>query len=147
MVLRLNMHRWLLVFALSAFGNSSFAQVQIVSAEESRLPEGQVLATRAITRGPGISLSSGQEVQASSFPLNIKFEPRGGVALDVASLKVEYLKQPIVDVTERVRVGIRGDSIDAPCVRLLVASLDLQNRGRDERTSWLDTENPSKINM
>ncbi len=112
MVLRLNMRRWLLVFALSAFGNSSFAQVQIVSAEESRLPEGQVLATRAITRGPGISLSSGQEVQASSFPLTIKFELRGGVALDVASLKVEYLKQPIVDVTERVRVGMRGDSID-----------------------------------
>jgi hypothetical protein len=92
------------------------AQVRLITDEEARAPNQAVPSTRAITRGPGVRLMTPAEVHGRSFALKLAFEPRGGAAIDPQSLKVEYLKQPPVDLTPRVRAGLQGLTIDLPQV-------------------------------
>lgn len=94
------------------------AQVQLVTEDEARLPDATNLLTRAITRGPAVRLASPAEVPAQSFPLEIRLEARGGGRLDPTSLRVEYLKNPVVDVTARISGLVRDGVITAPAVRL-----------------------------
>lgn len=101
-----------------AMGSAAWGQVQLVTVEEARLPEGSNLATRAITRGPGVQLASPVDVNAQSFPLDVRLEPRGGARIDTASVKVEYLKNPPVDVTSRLQGSLREDGITAAAVRV-----------------------------
>jgi len=60
------------------FALTSFAQVKLITEVEAKAPNLQVPSTRAITRGPGISLASPLEVTAKSFAFKLNFEPRGG---------------------------------------------------------------------
>src|SRR5262249_55041242 len=71
--------------------------------------------SRAITRGPGVKLASSDSV-AGTFAFKVVFEPRGGSKIDPESLKVEYLKDPIVDLTERVKPGLKPDGIELSSV-------------------------------
>lgn len=105
-----------LMFASSA----AFAQtVQLITAEEAGLPAaaakpaGRVITTRGISRGPGVKLASPESV-SGSFPFKITFEPRGESKVDLASVKVEYLKGSGVDLTERLRPGINPAGIEIP---------------------------------
>ena len=117
-----------LLQTLSIFGASlllltsmqSAAQVRLVTEEEAKRPDAKMATTRAITRGPGLKLASGESVKAGGFPLKVLFESRGGVRIDPASVKVEYLKEPLVDLTERVRAGIRVDAIEISAASLPV---------------------------
>lgn len=104
-----------LIFAatLALAGAAASAQtISLIKDDEAKLPGGSVVATRAITRGPGIKLVSPESVQAKGFPLKFAFEARGGAQVDVASVKVEYLKTPLVDLTDRVKSGIKADGIE-----------------------------------
>jgi hypothetical protein len=92
------------------------AQVRLITDEEARAPSQPAPTTRAITRGPGVRLLTPTEVPARSFALKLAFEPRGGTAIDPQSLRVEYLKQPPVDLTPRVRAGLQGLAIELPQV-------------------------------
>ena len=88
--------------------------LQLISAEEAKLPPAAAKpATRAITRGPGIKLSSPESV-SGQFPLKIAFEPRGESKIDMASVKVEYLKGNGIDLTERLKSGIKPTGIEIP---------------------------------
>lgn len=88
--------------------------LQLISAEEAKLPAAASKpATRAITRGPGVKLSSPESV-SGQFPLKIAFEPRGDSKIDMASVKVEYLKGNGVDLTERLKGGIKPAGIEIP---------------------------------
>lgn len=88
------------------------AQVKLITDEEAKAPNLQVPATRAITRGPGISLQTPLEVAAKSFAFKLAFEPRGGAKIDASSIKFEYLKQPIVDLTARFKPGLNGNTLE-----------------------------------
>ena len=90
------------------------AQIKLITEAESQTPNLQVPATRAITRGPGISLKTPTEVTAKSFPFKMVFEARGGAKIDPASIKLEYLKQPIVDLTARFKTGLNGNQLELP---------------------------------
>ena len=93
--------------------------VQLIKEEEAKLPAGaSAAASRAITRGPGVKLVTPEAVPGKSFPLKIVFEPRGGAQVDLASVKVEYLKTPVVDLTDRVKPGIKADGIDLSSVNV-----------------------------
>jgi len=107
-----------LVFTGSLAAVQARAQVQLVTDEEARLPEASNLLTRAITRGPAVRLASAAEVSASSFPLEIRLEARGGARIDASSLKVEYLKSPTIDLTGRIQGLLRDNVITAPAVRV-----------------------------
>lgn len=92
--------------------------IKLVSDEEARLPDGRTATTRAITRGPGLKLTSPADVGGKAFPVNVRFERRGGVALDLKSFKVEYLKEPVIDITERVRANVINDTLEIPVAAL-----------------------------
>lgn len=88
--------------------------LQLISADEAKLPAAATKpATRAITRGPGIKLASPESV-SGQFPLKIAFEPRGDSKIDMASVKVEYLKGNGVDLTERLKGSIKPAGIEIP---------------------------------
>lgn len=91
---------------------TSFGQVKLITEEEARAPAQNMASTRAITRGPGIKLISPNEVPAKSFPFKLVFEPRGGATINLSTFKIEYLKQPLVDLTERVRAGLKGNALE-----------------------------------
>jgi len=93
---------------------SAQAQLKLITDEEARLPNSHQPQTRAITRGPAVRVSSASEVSAKGFPLKIQFEARGGAKIDVSSVKLEYLKVPIVDLTDRVRPYIKPDGLEIP---------------------------------
>lgn len=92
----------------------AWAQTKLITEAEAQMPNQPVNATRAITRGPGISLLSPAEVAAKSFAFKLAFEPRGGAKIDPASIKFEYLKQPPVDLTTRFKPGLNGNQLELP---------------------------------
>ena len=112
--------------------NAAAAQsVQLIKDDEAKLPASTALATRAITRGPGVKLVSPETVPGKAFPLKVAFEPRGGAQVDVASVKVEYLKNPVVDLTDRVKAGIKADGIDLSSVNVPAGTHALRISLRD----------------
>ena len=88
--------------------------LQLITAEEAKLAAATAKPpSRAITRGPGVKLASPENV-SEPFPLKIAFEPRGESKIDTASVKVEYLKGNGIDLTERVKAGIKPNGIEIP---------------------------------
>lgn len=103
----------LLCAGLLASASAAHAGPALITEEEARLPDATAPgSTRGISRGPGIRLSSPEEVRARGFPLRLSFEPRGGARIDPASLRVSYLKTPAVDLTSRVKPGLNGNEIE-----------------------------------
>jgi len=105
-----------LIFLVFLLGSSSaFGQaVQLITADEAKQPAAAGKpASRAITRGPGVKLASPESV-SGQFALKIGFEPRGEAKIDVATVKVEYLKGSGIDLTERVKAGIKPTGIEIP---------------------------------
>lgn len=92
----------------------AMAQIKLITEAEAQTPSQSVPRTRAITRGPGISLKSPAEVTGKSFAFKVLFEPRGGAKIDGASIKFEYLKQPPIDLTDRLKAGLNGNQIEIP---------------------------------
>jgi hypothetical protein len=101
-----------LTIALISGSSAIKAQNILITEAEAQTPNLQLQKTRAITRGPGINLLTQSEVMAKSFTLKVVFEPRGGSKIDSSSVKFEYLKQPIIDLTPRIRAGLNGNQLD-----------------------------------
>lgn len=98
-----------------AFGSLPWmasAKTKLITEAEAQTPNLQVPVTRAITRGPGISLQSPADVVAKSFAFKLAFEPRGGAKIDESTLKIEYLKQPVIDLTSRFKPGLNGNLLE-----------------------------------
>jgi hypothetical protein len=100
--------------ALALLPHAAMAQIPLITEAEAQAPNLQVPATRAITRGPGISLLSPAEVVGKSFVFKMVFEPRGGAKIDPTSIKFEYLKQPVIDLTARFKTGLHGNQLELP---------------------------------
>lgn len=106
----------ILFLALACVSVKSMA-ITLISAKEAALPPAtsNKLSTRGISRGPTIKLNAPviDPVQ-TPFDFRLTFEPRGGVGIDVDSVKVTYLKFPYVDLTSRMRSAISASGIDLP---------------------------------
>ena len=99
---------------LACLGLTARAEV-LITAEEAKLP-GTVTAplnTRGLTRGPGIEQEAPAANQSVSSPLKfkIKFEPRNNVPIDLATVKLLYLKATPIDLTERIKAHITAGGI------------------------------------
>jgi hypothetical protein len=99
---------FLLLLCSSAFGQA----IQLITADEAKMPAAAAKPpSRAITRGPGVKLVSPESV-SGSFAFKVAFEPRGGSKIDTASVKVELLKGPGIDLTERIKARIKQTGIE-----------------------------------
>ena len=102
----------LLATAGAALPLAASAADTLITEDEARLPDAPSAAPpRGISRGPGVRLSTPEEVTARGFPLQFALDPRGGARIDPDSLKVTYLKQPAVDLTPRMKPGFNGNQI------------------------------------
>jgi hypothetical protein len=90
------------------------AQIQLITLDEALRPDGQFAQTRAITRGPSIQFLSPREVEAAGFLFKVAIEAKGGATIDNKSLKVEYLKEPLIDVTQRFSSHFRENRLEIP---------------------------------
>lgn len=78
-------------------------------------PTGGELARRGITRGPQITQvdpAPGPQAVKSPMHLVIKFEGRGGAKIDTSAVKVTYMKNPAIDLTDRVKPYLKDEGID-----------------------------------
>ena len=101
-----------LAFAASGMAQ---AQLQLITPDEAKLPNAAQVTTRGITRGPGVKqVSPDPAAKGLKGPVDLKsaFEPRGGTKIDADSVTLTYLKTPAVDLTSRVKSGIKADGID-----------------------------------
>jgi hypothetical protein len=111
--------RFISVFvALYLLLQGSAIAATLITPEEAALPaaSGESL-TRGISRGPGVELVSPSPdfgPVKPPFELKVAFEPRGGNAIDPASVKVVYLKSPHIDLTPRLQSGITETGIVFP---------------------------------
>jgi hypothetical protein len=102
----------------------------LITPEEAALPAAPGAAlTRGISRGPGVTLvSPSPDVGPAKAPFELKvaFEPRGGNAIDPASVKVVYLKSPFVDLTPRLQQSITATGIVFPDADVPAGEHDLK---------------------
>lgn len=105
----------LLAFLISA---NATEPVQLITTEEAHLPPSESDGiSRNITRGPGIDAVAPSPIGVTgSFRFAVKFKPRNGVAIDPGTVRVTYLKEPHVDLTERLKEFISAEGIEAPAV-------------------------------
>ena len=105
----------LLLAALVGCVPVAMAQQALITAQEAALPDAAgTIATRGISRGPGVKLASPEPDAVVKAPFNFKvgFEGRGGAKVDPASVKVTYLKSPLVDLTPRLKSAISASGIN-----------------------------------
>ncbi len=96
--------------------------VLITDEEASRpgQPAGE-LNRRGITRGPQITqLEPAPANNAIKSPVHLqfKFEGRGGAKIDTGGVKVTYMKNPAIDLTDRVKPYTKDGGIDIGAAEL-----------------------------
>ena len=87
---------------------------ELITRQEASLPD--TFAEKAVFPGPKVvQLSPDPNAMPTRSPLRfrLRFETRGS-RIDLASLKVTYLKNPLVDLTNRVREYAGPSGIDMP---------------------------------
>ncbi|MEY4749589.1 MAG: hypothetical protein RIQ60_1803 [Pseudomonadota bacterium] len=130
-----------LLVALSLAAGPARA-LDLVSEDEAHRPDAEAVGlTRGITRGPAIQLVTPESDTGSikgPFKMVVNFKARGGSQIDPRSIEVLYLKQPPVDLTQRLAAGIRPEGIDLDGLalppgqhRLLVRVADQEGRSSD----------------
>jgi hypothetical protein len=105
----------LLVAALMVCAPGATAQEALITTQEAALPDATgSIATRGISRGPSVKMTSPEPDAAVKAPFNFKvgFEGRGGARIDPATVKVTYLKSPLVDLTPRLKSAISASGIN-----------------------------------
>lgn len=88
----------------------------LITADEAKLPQSD-LQRRSIYLGPTIEvISPKQEVGEvkSPFRLTLKFKPHGGAKVDVGTLTVTYMRNPVVDLSSRIIPHANADGINMP---------------------------------
>jgi hypothetical protein len=100
-----------------ALAQSAPSRLVLITEQEAKLPAQPAanLTMRAgITRGPKVALVSppGENNVKSPLHLQLKFESFGGAKIDLSSIKVTYLKNPAVDLTERLKPSLLAGGLD-----------------------------------
>jgi hypothetical protein len=96
-------------FLAASFLSAPAWSFTLIKNDEARLPAASgLMATRGISRGPGVKVLAPDLAAGISSPFNLKiaFEPRGGAKIDPTATKVTYLKATPVDLLPRVKAGL-----------------------------------------
>lgn len=119
----------------------AFGETLITPEEAARpMANSEVIGFRALTRAPSIRLISPDATgQPLKTPLNLRlqFQAHGGSVIDPDSIRVTYLREPKVDLTERMRRHIQAQGIDMRDAELPPGDhqLRVEVRDRDGRQS------------
>lgn len=103
--------------ALAISGYAASAENVLITPEEAALPPSTnaprvPFTKRAITRRPDLQLVSPEKAVTSPFNLQLKFQAHGGSTIRPDSFHLIYLKNPIVDLTPRVRPYVTANGVD-----------------------------------
>jgi hypothetical protein len=102
------------IVAALAFAGPAYA-FELITKSEAALPMASGGHERGISRGPTIIVASPPPAAGtihSPLDLKIEFKAHGGANIDVASVLVTYLKDPNVDLTQRIKQFIGPTGID-----------------------------------
>jgi len=92
--------------------------IELVTKEEAALPAGPPPALQlrgSPTRRPKIVIVSpppGAGLVHSPLDLKLQFNAHGGAQIDASTVVVTYLKQPAIDITQRITPFITADGVD-----------------------------------
>lgn len=89
--------------------------LRLITKSEAALPPARGGHERGISRGPGVVVvfpSPEAGTVRSPLELKIKFVAHGGAKIDTDSVLVTYLKEPAVDLTQRLKQFIEPTGID-----------------------------------
>jgi hypothetical protein len=88
---------------------------QLITKSEAALPAARGGHDRGISRGPTIVIVSPAPAAGtvkSPIDLKIEFKPHGGAGIDADSVLVTYMKDPSVDLTQRIKPFIGPAGIE-----------------------------------
>lgn len=102
-----------LLFLHGDFESRPMVLILPTEAELPDLPLNKLLSFRSQQQGPRILVNSPLpgESYAPPVPIDIRFEPRDKVKVDLASLKVVYVKLFKIDITERISPYVKDNGI------------------------------------
>lgn len=105
-----------LLFIHGNFVDKPLVLILPTEAELPGLPVEKLLGFRSQQQGPRILVKSPQlgEVYSPPVPIDIRFEPRDDVKVDVSTLKIVYVKFFKIDITDRVAPYVNPDGIKVP---------------------------------
>lgn len=109
--------------ALGGAAHSAHA-FQLITQDEAKLPAAPVvqIATRGLTRGPTVDQVSppadAMVPDGASLTIDITFAAHNGSSVDPDKVRVTYLKQPEIDLTQRLKPFITPKGIDATDVQV-----------------------------
>lgn len=110
--------------------------VTLITDAEAQLPKASKTASRAgLTRGPSIEVvSPGAEAQVRSpARIAVKFVPHSGGQIAPDSVKVTYMSNPRVDLTERVKGYVKGDTLTIPDAEMPAGTHQLMLEVKDQQ--------------
>src|SRR5262245_419309 len=104
--------------ALAALTGPAVA-LELITVQEAALPDAMgvnlELGFRGVTRGPRVLVvSPAPDAGIVRSPLNLllKFETHGGAVIEPHSIKMTYLKTPLINLTQRIGDLIKAGGID-----------------------------------
>jgi len=103
--------------------------MELITAAESQLPAAELVSVRGPFPAPEIEVIAPVSnfdrqqvperyvmIESVKVPLRLvlRFKPHGGAKVDMDSLSVKYIKNPFVDLTERVRPYVTATGVTVP---------------------------------
>lgn len=127
---------------LALLAASPASALQLITPTEAALPADHH-RVRGISRGPTVVVVSplpGAGTIKSPLRLKVRFEPHGSARIDVDSVLLTYVKEPAVDLTQRIRPYIAASGIDVEDAEVPPGThtLRLDVTDSDGRTSSTD---------
>ena len=94
--------------------------LQLLTAEEAARPEEKNygFASTLPDNGPVIGVPKLEVIEGKPFALVVRLTPRDGAAPDPATLRVECLKSPAIDLTPRIRPYVSQEGVNIDSVTL-----------------------------
>lgn len=110
-----------LLLSAASLTVSAGPPIILITESEARLPVGDVPTSRGITRGPTIEVispKSGTKANKPPLDFKVKFAAHGGAEIKPESVQIQYIKSPLVDLTERAlpHISEKGISITGAVV-------------------------------
>jgi hypothetical protein len=140
--------RWLaggiLALALVRLFKQQSQGLELITAQEARLPDDPRGRSYAVSLGPSIMVVSPSPAAGfirSPFTLRIRFQSHGGAQIDLDSFLLTYKKVPPIDLTQRVRSfvtpeEVQIDNVEAPAGQHRIQVNLKDSRGHDAMTEF-----------